>query len=262
MALQFGKVYKVDVCFDNAGRQSRQTRDWFGKRLETGALKFVSESCPEMEELAEAQLMSRIPEHENIVGIIGVLCSERPAFLLQYVENAREADKFLLTVDEEHRLLNVAQILRGVACALRHLHSLAPAIVHRDIAPRNVLVARSGDELEVRLCDFGLSRIAGDGKFVDAEGAFMHVDSTRYSRGIWGCPPIHTTATDVYMFGLLAWELVTAQPLFDFPRNDKRLPEQFVFRQGTTPCCYSTMTWTAGRLAGLHCRSWGRPILP
>ncbi|RHY01009.1 hypothetical protein DYB36_012875 [Aphanomyces astaci] len=43
--------------------------------------------------------------------------------------------------------------ITNVASAMQYLHSLSPAIVHRDLKSQNVLLDASGT---VKLCDFGL----------------------------------------------------------------------------------------------------------
>jgi hypothetical protein len=53
-------------------------------------------------------------------------------------------------------------LLRGVASALAFMHS--KKVIHRDLKPDNLFIARSGKTLKAKIGDFGLSRImkAGD----------------------------------------------------------------------------------------------------
>ena len=44
-----------------------------------------------------------------------------------------------------------------VVQAVAYLHNQKPAIIHRDIKPENVLVSK--DLQDVRLCDYGLSKL-------------------------------------------------------------------------------------------------------
>jgi serine/threonine protein kinase len=52
-----------------------------------------------------------------------------------------------------------AQIIHKLSTALFYLHSYG--ITHRDIKPENILMTDKTDEADIRLVDFGLSKIIG-----------------------------------------------------------------------------------------------------
>eukprot|EP01024_Parvocaulis_polyphysoides_P036202 TRINITY_DN3220_c0_g2_i4.p1 TRINITY_DN3220_c0_g2~~TRINITY_DN3220_c0_g2_i4.p1 ORF type:complete len:242 (+),score=32.12 TRINITY_DN3220_c0_g2_i4:108-833(+) len=56
------------------------------------------------------------------------------------------------------------QIAKGVA----YLHS--KNIIHRDLKPKNILVDRSGDEVKIKISDFGLSKIKEGSKSTQGKG--------------------------------------------------------------------------------------------
>lgn len=102
-------------------------------------------------------------------------------------------------------------IVREVARALSYAHHAG--IVHRDVAPQNVMVAFSG---EVKLIDFGVARLAdaGEGSLsLTRPGEFL-------GRMVYTAPEVLDGAradqrADVYSAGVLLWELLTGQlPLF------------------------------------------------
>jgi serine/threonine protein kinase len=104
--------------------------------------------------------------------------------------------------------LSVAlDVLTQVARGLRHLHG--GGVLHRDLAARNVLVKRR----LFKVTDFGLSSVTGD---VDA----ARMTSTTIGPVAWRAPEtfhlddagqqIASVATDVYMLGGLAFEVLTA----------------------------------------------------
>ena len=53
---------------------------------------------------------------------------------------------------------DVLRVARDVAAALAHLHAFN--VIHRDLKPRNILIAHS--MLQAKLCDFGISKDLGD----------------------------------------------------------------------------------------------------
>jgi serine/threonine protein kinase len=52
-----------------------------------------------------------------------------------------------------------AQIIHKLCTAIYYLHSYG--ITHRDLKPENILMTDTTDQADVRLVDFGLSKIIG-----------------------------------------------------------------------------------------------------
>ena len=51
------------------------------------------------------------------------------------------------------------EIFRQLLEALKYLHSLTPKVIHRDIKPSNVLIKYYNDHAQIKLCEFGFSKI-------------------------------------------------------------------------------------------------------
>ena len=94
-----------------------------------------------------------------------------------------------------------AQICDGLAAA----H--AADIIHRDLKPSNVLL----EDGQVRLADFGIARIVGEGKSTTA-GMVMGTAAYLAPELIDGEEP--TPACDVYSAGITLYELVSGNPPF------------------------------------------------
>jgi hypothetical protein len=89
-----------------------------------------------------------------------------------------------------------AQVLDGLA------HAHARGIVHRDVKPSNVLLA-DGDEISVRLLDFGLARMDETETLTatgDVPGTLAYIAPERLSGEQATC------ASDVWAVGVLLWE--------------------------------------------------------
>jgi eukaryotic-like serine/threonine-protein kinase len=107
-------------------------------------------------------------------------------------------------------------ILREVADALAHAH--ASGIIHRDVKPDNVLLSGR----HVFLADFGVARAVADHVADDqtVTGTNVMVGTPAYM-----APEQITAAsidrrTDVYAFGVMAYELLTGTPPFRGTRTE------------------------------------------
>lgn len=98
-------------------------------------------------------------------------------------------------------------VLAQVATALTQV---APHVVHRDLKPANVLLWKG----RWRLADFGIARYAD---------AATETETRKYSLTVPYAAPEQwlsqhaTTATDVYAFGVMAYQLVAGHLPFDGP---------------------------------------------
>ncbi|MDR1213795.1 MAG: protein kinase, partial [Propionibacteriaceae bacterium] len=101
--------------------------------------------------------------------------------------------------------------------ALAHAHGHSPAVLHRDVKPDNVLLARAdrpGPE-DVRLSDFGIARLVLDG----ARDRTVQAGTPHYMAPeiCLGDDPL--PASDVYSAGILLYELLAGRTPFAGPGN-------------------------------------------
>ena len=113
----------------------------------------------------EAELLKKIPPHQNIIKVYDVSKTEYeddgiPMVDLWIITELCEqgdlqkfAQKTDLTIGQKTELMYQS------ACAVQHLHCCKPkSIAHRDIKPQNFLVAGTAHKPIIRLCDFGCAR--------------------------------------------------------------------------------------------------------
>ena len=172
------------------------------------ALKFLhfesaahSEAAQKL--LREAQIASAL-NHVNVVTIYEVIRSESSiAIVMELVQgqSLREFCKQRLPLEE------VIPIGRQIARALATAH--LSGIVHRDIKPENIIVRPDGC---VKVLDFGLARQVS--KLPDLSNASLPAGTLRYMAPEQGRGEAATSASDVFSFGLVLYELLAGQHAF------------------------------------------------
>jgi serine/threonine protein kinase len=109
-------------------------------------------------------------------------------------------------------LIPVAEALATVARA---------GIVHRDVAPDNVLVAVEDGRFAPKLIDFGVAKdlFAADAAGLTQHGAFLGKLAYAPPEQLLGLPKGQTLdfRADVYSFGLTVWELFSGAPAVSAP---------------------------------------------
>ena len=185
-------------------------------------------SGAELSRLArEAELASRI-DHPNVVGIKDVDVSESGTLFLvmDLIDGPPLEDMRARFAELPWALRILAQIASGLAA----LHE--QGVVHRDLKPGNVLVARGPGGDVAKIADFGIAMRGRDEIAtvtvqdtpvtpVDGWDAPRQGDGPITHTGqVMGTPcymapelvrgaRLATPASDVYSFGVIAWELLT-----------------------------------------------------
>ncbi|MCC7206571.1 MAG: serine/threonine protein kinase, partial [Anaerolineae bacterium] len=137
--------------------------------------------------------------HPNIVSVLdyGFDANDRPYFTMELIEDAENLLHAGRGQSVEARIRLLIQVLQ----ALVYLHHRN--ILHRDLSPRNVLVAGGA----AKMIDFGLSVDRNQQTGIGGTLAYIAPEVLR------GSPP--SIASDLYAFGVLAYELFSGRHPFD-----------------------------------------------
>lgn len=192
------------------------------KKLSPDAFQGFREFRAEMETLGKIQ-------HPNIVKMLGYCSTDCDRVLMYEFIEKGSLDQWLYdtssTSDMSESMpwmpLDWAtriKIVKGVAEGLAYMHNLDTPIIHRDIKASNILLNAN---FEAYIADFGLAR--------RIQGSHLHV-STQVAGTMGYMPPEYIdgapmakTNGDVYSFGVLMFEIVTARrPNFPFTGEDGR----------------------------------------
>jgi serine/threonine-protein kinase len=99
------------------------------------------------------------------------------------------------------------QIIRGLAAGLAHAHQRG--VIHRDVRPRNVVIAPGGI---VKLGNFDLAFIPDAPNLSIARSVRDHFDRRYVAPAVWENPNDVAHDSDVYSLGLVFYQLITGQP--------------------------------------------------
>jgi serine/threonine protein kinase/Flp pilus assembly protein TadD len=158
---------------------------------------------------AERQALA-LMDHPNIARVFdgGTSASGRPYFVMELVQG-----RPITTFCDEHRLTpsERLELLAQVCLALQHAHQ--KGIIHRDVKPSNVLVARHDGRPVVKVIDFGVAKAVGrrltEGTLFTGCGAvvgtleYMSPEQAELNN------QDIDTRSDIYALGVLLYELLT-----------------------------------------------------
>jgi non-specific serine/threonine protein kinase/serine/threonine-protein kinase len=156
---------------------------------------------------AERQILASL-DHPNIARLLdgGTTTDGRPFFVMEYIEG-----KPIIEYSDENKLSieDRLKLFRQVCSAVQYSHQ--NLVIHRDIKPSNILVTAEGVP---KLLDFGIAKILNPDLYplgVDQTQTAMRLMTPQYASPEQARGEPVTTATDVYLLGVLLYELLTGQ---------------------------------------------------
>lgn len=163
---------------------------------------------------SEVALLLRL-KHPNIITFIAA-CKKPPVFCIitEYLPGG-SLRKYLHQQEPYSAPLNlVLKLALDIAHGMQYLH--AEGILHRDLKSENLLL---DEDMCVKVADFGISCLesqCGSAKGFTGTYRWMAPEMIKEKN--------HTKKVDVYSFGIVLWELLTALTPFD-----DMTPEQAAF---------------------------------
>jgi serine/threonine protein kinase len=156
--------------------------------------------------IREIDTLKRTPLHPNLVYIKGLLVTPNFIKILQpYC--GKNLKQYIQVTSRQNLIENAdtvfSQILQGLHC----LHS--NGVLHRDIKPQNILIQDYDGNVQIKICDFGLSKV--------------HVISNNTPKVcslIYRAPELilnykkYTFSIDIWAFGCVMYEYLCKSVLF------------------------------------------------
>ena len=126
------------------------------------AIKIMKKSTMDSSDLelvrTEIEIL-KICQHPNIIRLYNVF--ENADYLYIIMEYCYGGDLFSYLENRHFRLTEkrASTIIHQMATAVYYMHSFG--VVHRDLKPENVLMTSTDEDSDIRILDFGLSKILG-----------------------------------------------------------------------------------------------------
>lgn len=168
--------------------------------------------------LAQRDLVLRFVREARIVAaldvpnVVRVLEVSPPEARVPYLVMERLVGTDLADYLRENKRMgmrHVLQMIRQVGAGLDA--AWAAGVVHRDLKPRNLFLARIGVQDVWKILDFGVARLAGEETLtVDQIVGTPNYMSPEQANG----QPV-TTKSDLFALGIIAYRTLTGRPAFE-----------------------------------------------
>lgn len=183
-----------------------------GKRIHDALIDVGNDGAEDVAArfIEECKLMSDL-RHPHVVQFLGLCISPSSHLPILVMEHLYCSLDDLLETSPDIPLYMKRSILRDVALGLAHLHGRNPAIIHRDLTARNVLL---NNNMQAKLADFGVARILNlpVGK-LEATLSRVPGTSTYMPPEVFNREAKYNTAVDIFSFGhLLLFAITQKQP--------------------------------------------------
>jgi len=152
-------------------------------------------------------------DHPNIVNVSD--SGELEDGSLYLVMEALEGEPLGNRLEREKRIPwpESIAIVRGVLAGLQHAHE--KGVVHRDIKPDNIFLARKDGEPVIKILDFGIAKLyAGTADDPASTRAGLTVGTPAYLSPEQAVGGAITPASDVYSTSVVLYEMLTGRPPF------------------------------------------------
>src|SRR5688572_322299 len=205
--------YRVDAILGTGGmgRVYKAEHTGIGRKV---AIKVLHSRLGGSKEAAqrfqrEALASGRL-DHPNIVGVsdFGVLDDGA----LYLVMEALEGEPLSALMERDKRIPwpDSLTIIRGVLAGLKHAHD--KGVVHRDIKPDNIFLARKDGAQVIKILDFGIAKLyAGNADDPAMTRAGLTVGTPAYLSPEQAVGGAITPATDLYSTSVVLYEMLTGR---------------------------------------------------
>ena len=202
------------------------------KTKERVAIKIIkkNKAKPSDIELVRTEIdVMKLCHHPNVVHLLDHFENAEYIFIvMEYIRGGRLTDymkekKFNFT---EKR---AAEIIYQIALGVKYLHKYG--IIHRDLKPDNIMLTEASDKGQIKIMDFGLSKILGKKeKTIDGFGTLTFVSPEVLIR------KPYNKEIDIWSIGVILYLILSGDLPFDDEEDDEqKIAKAIVFNEVEFP---------------------------
>lgn len=206
---------------------AERTDGAFEQKVAIKFLRHFSSASALQSFLRERQILARL-RHSYIAQLIdgGTTAEGTPYLVMEYIKGVpitEYASEQNLNLEE--RIALFQKVCSAVSFAHRNL------IVHRDLKPDNILIT---DEGIPKLLDFGIAKLLSESG-VKATITRRQAFTPEYASPEQISGGAITTASDVYVLGIILYELLSGKRPFQFTNNEDHQEIWYVVNRSEPP---------------------------
>ena len=201
-----GKFGVIKLCINKKTKQKYALKIQSKKDMDTNDLELVR---------AEIEIL-KICQHPNIIKLYDIF--ENSEYFYIIMEYCSGGDLFSYIEKRNFKLpeKKTCEIIFKLCRALYYIHSYG--IVHRDLKPENILMTDDTENADIRLLDFGLSKILGPDEMCDEPyGTLSYVAP----EVITGEP--YNKQVDLFSVGVITYLLLSGQLPFNHKNSETEI---------------------------------------
>ena len=194
------------------------------KTKEEYAIKIMPKDSMTLQDLELAQTeinIMKMCQHPNIIKLYDIY--ESADFIYIIMEYCKGGDLFSYLEKRRFKLseYRVVEIIHKLSMALYYIHSFN--IVHRDLKPENILMTDTSEEADIRLVDFGLSKIIyPNEKMIEPYGTLSYV-----------APEVlleepYDKSADMWALGVVTYLLLSGYLPFDDKNSEREIARKTI----------------------------------
>eukprot|EP00826_Nyctotherus_ovalis_P013410 TRINITY_DN1361_c0_g3_i1.p1 TRINITY_DN1361_c0_g3~~TRINITY_DN1361_c0_g3_i1.p1 ORF type:complete len:609 (-),score=189.75 TRINITY_DN1361_c0_g3_i1:486-2312(-) len=179
-----------------------------GKRVAIKLMKKQVMTTQDLELVKQEIEIMKILQHPNLIRLLDVF--ENTDYIYIVMEVMEGGDLFGYLEKRHFRLpeRTAARIVHSLAAGLYYLHNYG--VVHRDLKPENVLMVSKAEDSDVKIMDFGLSKMIGPSQLcTEPFGTLSYVSPEVLQQKPYG------KGVDVWSLGVLAYLMLVGSLPFD-----------------------------------------------
>ena len=173
-------------------------------------------------ELAKVEIdILKISQHPNIIKLYDIYENENYIYIIMEYCSRGDLLSYFEYYEYQLKETKVCEIIHKLSMAIYFLHSYG--IVHRDLKPENILMTDLTPEADIRLLDFGLSKIIGnEEKCTEPYGTLSFVAP----EVLQGKP--YDKSVDLWSIGIITFLLLCGYLPFDDKHSEREIARQTI----------------------------------